>query len=83
MSREGADAESEVSGNRVDVPARIRREFDIDDGDRLRWHVEDDGTLRVRVVRRRRDTFGDFDGYDGDRETRVTADHDAWGVARE
>ncbi|MFB6130668.1 MAG: AbrB/MazE/SpoVT family DNA-binding domain-containing protein, partial [Salinigranum sp.] len=54
--------------------------LDIDDGDRLRWHVEDDGTLRVQVVQQRSGTFDDFDGYDGERETNVEGQHDAWGV---
>ena len=80
MSSEGVDSESKVSGNQANIPARIRNELDIDDGDTLRWHVEDDGTLRVQVVQQRSGTFSDFDGYDGDRETDVTAEHDAWGV---
>jgi bifunctional DNA-binding transcriptional regulator/antitoxin component of YhaV-PrlF toxin-antitoxin module len=80
MSSERVDSESKVSGNQANIPARIRRELDIDDGDKLRWHIEDDGTLRVQVVQRRSGTFTDFDGYDGERATVVTTDHDAWGV---
>ncbi len=80
MSTESVDSESKVSGNQANIPAYIRRELDIDDGDKLRWHIEDDGTLRVHVVQQRTGTFSDFDGYDGDEETSVTEDHDAWGV---
>jgi bifunctional DNA-binding transcriptional regulator/antitoxin component of YhaV-PrlF toxin-antitoxin module len=80
MGSERVDSESKVSGNQANIPARIRRELDIDDGDKLRWHVEDDGTLRVEVVQQHSGTFSEFDGYDGDDETAVTADHDAWGV---
>lgn len=80
MSSEGVDSESKVSGNQANIPARIRRELDIDDGDTLRWYIEDDGTLRVQVVQQRSGTFSDFDGYDGNDETDVTIDHDAWGV---
>lgn len=80
MSSESVDAESKVSGNQANIPARIRRELDIDDGDRLRWYIEDDGTLRVQVVQQRSGTFSDFDGYDGDRATDVESEHDAWGV---
>jgi bifunctional DNA-binding transcriptional regulator/antitoxin component of YhaV-PrlF toxin-antitoxin module len=69
-----------MSGNQANIPAQTRRELDIDDGDRLRWHLEDDGTVRVRVVQQRSGTFSGFDGYDDDNETTVTADHDAWGV---
>ncbi len=80
MSSESVDSESKVSGNQANIPARIRRELDIDDGDKLRWQIEDDGTVRVQVVQQRSGTFGAFDGYDGDQETDVTSDHDAWGV---
>lgn len=80
MSSGSIDSESKVSGNQANIPARIRRELDIDDGDKLRWHIEDDGTLRVRVVQQQAGTFEAFDGYDGDEETHVRFDHDAWGV---
>lgn len=83
MSSDRVDAESKVSGNQANIPARIRRELGIDDGDQLRWHLEDDGTVRVRVVQQERGTFADFDGYDGDAETDVTTDHDDWGVDTE
>jgi bifunctional DNA-binding transcriptional regulator/antitoxin component of YhaV-PrlF toxin-antitoxin module len=80
MSSDSVDAESKVSGNQANIPARIRRELDIDDGDQLRWHVEDDGSVRVRVVRQEEGTFADFEGYEGETSTDVTDDHDEWGV---
>jgi len=80
MSSESVDSESKVSGNQANIPAHIRRELEIDDGDKLRWQIEDDGTLRVQVVQQRSGTFSDFDGYDGDRGTDVESEHDAWGV---
>lgn len=80
MSSEIADAESKVSGNQANIPARIRRELDIDDGDRLRWILSEDGELQVEVVSRRRGTFSDFGGYDGDADTDATAEHDEWGL---
>ncbi|ELZ36307.1 hypothetical protein C471_15927 [Halorubrum saccharovorum DSM 1137] len=80
MSGESVDSESKVSGNQANIPAHIRRELEIDDGDKLRWQIEDDGTIRVQVVQQRSGTFSDFDGYDGDRETDVESEHDAWGV---
>jgi bifunctional DNA-binding transcriptional regulator/antitoxin component of YhaV-PrlF toxin-antitoxin module len=79
MSSDRIDAESKISGNQANIPARIRREFDIDDGDHLRWHV-DDGDIRVEVVRQRTGTFDGFDGYGGETDTDATTDHDAWGV---
>ena len=80
MRSDSVDSESKVSGNQANIPARIRRELDIDDGDTLRWQIEDDGTLRVQVVQQRSGTFSEFDGYDGNQETDVTTEHDAWGV---
>ena len=80
MSSESVTSESKVSGNQANIPARIRRKLNIDDGDKLRWYIKDDGTLRVRVIQQRNDTFNGFEGYDGDRETDVTSDHDAWSV---
>ncbi len=47
MGSESADAESKVSGNLVMIPARIRRELGINDGDQLCWHLEEDGCIRV------------------------------------
>lgn len=78
MGTDRVDAESKVSGNQANVPVRIRRKLDIDDGDQLRWHVEDDGSVRVKVVQQRTGTFTEFDGYEGDTTTDVTREHDAW-----
>jgi len=83
MSSDRVDAESKVSGNQANIPARIRHELDIDDGDHLRWRIKDDGSLRVEVVRQQQETFADFEGYDGVVETDAVADHDAWGVDAE
>ena len=80
MSSERIDAESKVSGNQANIPARIRRELDIDDGDHLRWQLNDDGSIRVLVIQQRTGTFAEFDGYSGEETTDVTSEHDAWGV---
>lgn len=80
MTTDGVDAESTVSGARATIPAHIRRELDIDDGDRLRWSVDSDGVLRVEVVRRDAGTFAEFEGYDGDEATDARTDHDVWDV---
>jgi bifunctional DNA-binding transcriptional regulator/antitoxin component of YhaV-PrlF toxin-antitoxin module len=77
MSGDRINGESKVSGNQANIPARIRRELGIDDGDYLRWQIEDDGTVRVAVIRQESGTFADFDGYSGGAETDVTAEHDA------
>lgn len=80
MSTDRVDAESKVSGNQANIPARIRRELDIDDGDRLRWVLGSGGEVRVEVIRRETGTFADFEGYDGDEDTAAATDHDGWGI---
>lgn len=47
MKSESVDSESKVSGNQVNIPAHICRELGIDDGDKLRWHIEEDRTVRI------------------------------------
>ncbi|MDL0126222.1 AbrB/MazE/SpoVT family DNA-binding domain-containing protein, partial [Halobacterium salinarum] len=69
MSSDRIDAESKVSGNQANIPARIRRELDIDDGDQLRWQLEDDGNIRVQVIQQQTGTFANFDGYAGEAVT--------------
>lgn len=68
--------EGAVSGNQASIPAAIRKQADIRDGDRLRWHWVD-GELSVEVVRRRRGVFAEFDGFDG---TDERVDHDRSGL---
>lgn len=81
MSSGSPTAESKVSGNQANIPAEIRRQLGIEDGDQLRWTLADDGTLEVEVVTQERGTFDDFEGYDaGSEETDVRTDHDEWGV---
>ena len=46
---------------RVTIPAAIRRQCDIDPGDKLRWDIDDNGHLSVEVVRQRFGAFDDFD----------------------
>jgi bifunctional DNA-binding transcriptional regulator/antitoxin component of YhaV-PrlF toxin-antitoxin module len=80
MADDGIEIESMVSGNRATIPARIRRELDIDDGEQLRWQLEADGSVRVQILHQRSGTFADFDGYTGDEPTDVVRVHDAFGV---
>lgn len=83
MNSERIDAESKVSSNQANIPAQIRRELRIDDGDQLHWSIEEDGSIRFQVIQQPSGTFAEFDGYDGDTATDVTGEHDAWGVDAE
>lgn len=73
-------AESKVSGNQANIPAYVRRQLDIDDGDKLRWRFSEDGGLVVEVVQREEGTFADFKGYAGGPGGDAVADHDAFGL---
>jgi len=72
-------AETTVAGGRTVIPARVRRELDVEDGDRLRWQV-DENRLRVTVIRERERTFDGFEGYGGETITEASLEHDGWGV---
>jgi bifunctional DNA-binding transcriptional regulator/antitoxin component of YhaV-PrlF toxin-antitoxin module len=76
-------AESKVSGNQANIPAYVRRELGIEDGDRLRWRFSTDGELVVEAVQRHEGTFSDFEGYEGGPGGDVVDEHDAFGLAAE
>lgn len=80
MSDDSVDSESTVLGTQTTIPARIRQEIGINDGDTVRWQIVDSETVRLRVVEQRGGTFSGFDGYDGTQETSVATEHDAWAV---
>jgi len=69
-------AEGAVSGNQASIPAAIREQVDIEDGDKLRWYWKD-GDLSVEVIRQRSGVFEGFDGFDGESES---IDHDVTGL---
>jgi AbrB family looped-hinge helix DNA binding protein len=67
------------------VPAELRDRLDIEPGDKLRWELEDDGTLTVEVKRQREGTFSDFEPYSSGSPTNAAviddlagADDEAW-----
>lgn len=62
MATEEAPQETTVSDRgMVTVPASLRRRLDIEAGDKLRWHVDGEEQLSVKVVRQR---YGAFDGFE-------------------
>lgn len=82
MSENGTEfvSESKVSGNQANIPAHIRRELDINDGDQLRWRYTESGDVFVEVVHRQTGTFADFEGYESGPGGDVVEDHDAFGL---
>lgn len=71
--------EGKVSGNQASIPSNIRDELDIQDGDVIRWKIED-GDLTVTVVRKRTGVFDDFDPGQGDKPVDVVDEHDRFGL---
>ena len=62
MATEEAPEETKVSDRgMVTIPASLRRRLDIEAGDKLRWDLDDEGTLSVEVVRQRYGAFDDFE----------------------
>ena len=81
MHGDDIEAESEVSDTRTTIPEEIRRELGLDDGDRLRWQITSERSVRIHVVQQQVGTFADFEGYDGDTATETASRHDLWGVS--
>ena len=60
----------------VTVPAAIRKEADVDAGDKLRWHVDEDGSLSVELVKQQYGAFSELDPVDIGESTDAAEDHD-------
>lgn len=45
----------------ITVPAAVRRRAGIEAGDKLRWAVDEEGTLSVELVKQRVGVFEDFE----------------------
>jgi len=62
MATNDAPEETTVSDRgMVTIPADLRRRLDIKPGDKLRWDVDEDGTLSVEVIKQRYGAFDDDD----------------------
>ena len=48
----------------VTVPAAVRQEAGVDAGDKLRWHVDEDGSLSVELVKQQYGAFSKLDPVD-------------------
>lgn len=71
----GAVETTVTDGYLASIPADVRRELDIEPGDKLVWSVEDGG-LQVRVRKRRERAFEDFEPFDLGEDTHASQDHD-------
>jgi antitoxin PrlF len=60
MAAEESTEETKVSDRgMVTIPADLRRRLDIEAGDKIRWDVDDDGSVTVEIVRERYGAFED------------------------
>jgi antitoxin PrlF len=77
MATDDTPAMTEVSDRgMVTIPAVIRRQLDIDPGDRIRWETDEDGRLSVEVVHQREGAFDDFEPVDAGETDAVEAERD-------
>lgn len=60
----------------VTVPAAVRQEAGVDAGDKLRWHVDEDGSLSVELVKQRYGAFSRLKPVDIGEPTDAVEDHD-------
>lgn len=73
------EIESETTVNEsysVTVPAAIRRAAGVDAGDKLRWHIDEDGSLSVALVKKQYGAFSRLEPVDIDEPTDAADDHD-------
>jgi len=65
MSTKEVPAESKI-GERgtVTIPVNLRRQLDLEPGDKLRWNIDEGGYLSVEVVKQRYGAFEDDDMND-------------------
>lgn len=63
MSSDGEETTVSARGG-VTVPASVRDRLDIEEGDKLRWRIDDEDELRVEVVRQREGVFDEIEAID-------------------
>lgn len=68
-----------VTSNQASIPSNIRDALDIEDGDVIRWEIED-GDLTVTIVRKRTGVFDDFEPGQGDEPVDMVDEHDGFGL---
>lgn len=76
MARRVEDETTVNRSHSVTVPAAVRREAGIEAGDKLRWIVDDDGSVSVEIVSQRYGAFSALDPVDIGEETHAAEDHD-------
>ena len=76
MSHEVEDETTVNESYSVTVPAAIRREAGVEAGDKIRWQVDDDGDLSVKLVKEQYGAFSRLEPVDIGESTDAAEDHD-------
>jgi bifunctional DNA-binding transcriptional regulator/antitoxin component of YhaV-PrlF toxin-antitoxin module len=76
MSHEVEDETTVNDSYSVTVPAAVRREAGLEAGDKIRWHVDEDGTLSVELVKQQYGAFSKLEPVDTGEPTDAAEDHD-------
>lgn len=74
--------EGKVSGNQASIPAHIRRQLGIEDGDIIRWKVVD-GNPEIDIIHQRLGVFDDFEPGESKEPIDGVAEHDGFGIDQE
>jgi AbrB family looped-hinge helix DNA binding protein len=76
MSHEAEDETTVDEQFSVTLPAAVREAAGVETGDRLRWSVDEDGSLSVELIEQRYGAFSELDPVDIGEETDAAEDHD-------
>lgn len=76
MSQDIEDETTVNSSYAVTVPASVRREAGVEAGDKIRWSVDEDGSLSVELVKQQYGAFSELEPVDIGEPTDAAADHD-------
>lgn len=60
----------------VTVPAAVRQEADVEAGDKIRWQVDERGTLSVELVKQHYGAMSQLEPVDIGDSTDAAEDHD-------
>jgi AbrB family looped-hinge helix DNA binding protein len=77
MPHESVEDETTVNDSySITVPAAVRKRAGIEAGDKLRWHVDEQGDLSVEIVKQRYGAFSELEPIETDEKTDAATDHD-------
>ncbi len=76
MSHEIEDETTINESYSVTVPAAVRTEVGVEAGDKIRWHVDEDGNLSIELVKQHYGAFSQLEPVDIGEPTDAAEDHD-------